>query len=186
MFSFQVSSLWFLAFAYVFIAKNVYSIVEALRSGSTLKAWWYLQRMWLIRRITSYFFAFFDTIKRQLGLSETEFALTDKVITDDVSKRYEQEIMEFGSASIMYTVLATSALLNFLSLVWGTKRVVMDRHSKALDQLISQVILSGILVLINLPVYQALFIRSDKGHIPSSVMFKSFFLLALACLMPIY
>lgn len=182
----KVSTLWFLAFAYVFVAKNAYSIVECVMCGGTLKAWWNLQRMWLIRRITSYFFAFFDTIKRQLGLSETHFALTDKVITEDVSKRYEQEILEFGSSSIMYTVMATTALLNLLSLVWGTKRVVMDLELKALDQLISQVILSGIIVLINIPVYEALFLRSDKGHIPSSVMYKSVFLLTLACLMPTY
>ncbi|CAN6559037.1 unnamed protein product [Malus baccata var. baccata] len=182
----KVSSPWFLAFTYVFVAKNVYSIIEALHCGSSLKAWWNLQRMWLFRRITSYFFAFFDTIKRQLGLAETDFALTDKVMTEDVTKRYEQEVMEFGSPSIMYTVLATSALLNLMSLVWGTKRVAMDIDSKASEQLISQVFLCGILVMINFPVYQALFFRSDKGHIPSSVVFKSVLLLTLACLMPIY
>ena len=182
----QVSSLWFLAFAYVFVAKNAYSIVEFVMCGGTLKAWWNLQRMWLIRRITSYFFAFFDTMKRQLGLSETHFALTDKVVTEDVLKRYEKEVMEFGSSSIMYTVMATTALLSLVSLVWGTKRVVADPELKALDQLISQVILCGILILINLPVYEALFFRSDKGHIPSSVMYKSVFMLTLACLMPIY
>ncbi|KAL6200636.1 hypothetical protein ACLB2K_030417 [Fragaria x ananassa] len=181
----KVSSLWFLAFAYVFVAKNAYSIVEFVMCGGKLKAWWNLQRMWLIRRITSYFFAFFDTIKRQLGLSETHFALTDKVVTEDVLNRYEQEVLEFGSSSIMYTVLTTTALLSLVSLVWGTKRVVMDLELKALDQFISQVILCGILVLINVPVYEALFFRCDKGHIPSSVMYKSIFVLSLACLMPI-
>ncbi|XP_062016037.1 cellulose synthase-like protein E6 [Rosa rugosa] len=35
----KVSSLWFLAFAYVFVAKNAYSIVEFVMCGGTLKAW---------------------------------------------------------------------------------------------------------------------------------------------------
>uniref|UniRef100_A0A2N9HRR9 Glycosyltransferase 2-like domain-containing protein n=1 Tax=Fagus sylvatica TaxID=28930 RepID=A0A2N9HRR9_FAGSY len=69
--------------------RNACSIAEALSCGCTLKAWWNWQRMWVIRGTTAYFFGFIDTISRQLGLSETTFAVTAKVVTEDVLKRYK-------------------------------------------------------------------------------------------------
>jgi hypothetical protein len=86
---FQVKSIWFLPFAYIFVARNACSIAEALSCGDTLKAWWNWQRMWVIRGTTAYFFGFIDTISRQLGLSKTIFAVTAKVVTEDVLKRYK-------------------------------------------------------------------------------------------------
>ena len=182
---FQVKSIWFLPFAYVFVARNVGNIVEALSCGNTLKAWWNWQRMWVIQRTTSFFFGFIDTISRKLGLSETTFALTTKVGAEDVLKRYRQEVIEFGSPTIMLTIIATLALLNLFSLIGEIRKIVLDFEFKVLDQLIMQVILNLLLVLINIPVYQGLFIRNDKGHIPSLVLFKSIVLASLACLIPI-
>ncbi|GMN68342.1 hypothetical protein TIFTF001_037397 [Ficus carica] len=180
----EMSSPWFVPFAYVFVAKNVFSVFEAMSCGSTLKAWWNLQRMWLFQRTTSYFIALLDIFKRKLGLNETTFILTDKVVKEDASKRYKQEIMEFGSSNIMFTILATLALLNLFTFVGGIMKTLMN--FKALEQLILQIVLCGIIVLINLPVYQALFIRNDNGCIPSSVMFKSVVLASVLCLLPIY
>ncbi|KAF3973686.1 hypothetical protein CMV_002921 [Castanea mollissima] len=180
----QVESIWFWPFAYVFVARNACSIVEALSCGDTLKAWWNGQRIWLIRRTTSYFFGFIDTISRQLGLSETTFAITTKVVTEDVLKRYEEEVIEFGSSTIMVTIIAVLALLHIFSLIGGINKIFLDLEFIKLDQLILQVVLSLLLVMINIPVYQALFIRNDEGHIPSSVLFKSVVLVSLACLIP--
>jgi len=139
----------------------------------------------VIRRTTSYFFALIDTISRQLGLSETTFVITDKVVTEDVSRRYEQEVIEFGSSSIMSTIVATLAMLNLFTLCGGITEIVMELDQfKALDRLILQVILDVLLVMVNIPVYKALFIRHDKGRIPSSLTFKSIVLASLACSMP--
>ena len=183
--SFQVESIWFWPFAYVFVARNACSIAETLNCGDTLKAWWNGQRIWLIRRTTSYFFGFIDTISRQLGLSETTFAITTKVVKEDVLKRYEEEVIEFGSSTIMVTIIAALALLHIFCLIGGIKKIFLDLEFIKLDQLILQVILSLLLVMINIPVYQALFIRNDEGRIPSSILFKSVVLVSLAGLIPI-
>ena len=137
--------------------------------------------MWVIQRTTAYFFAFINTIIRQLGLSETTFVITRKVVIEDVSKRYEQEIIEFGSSTITFTIIATLAMLNFFSLIGGIKKIVLDLEFKVLDQLS----LNLLLVMLDIPVYRALFIRNVKGCIPSSIVFKSIVLVSLACLMPI-
>ena len=183
--SFQVESIWFWPFAYVFVARNACSIAETLNCGDTLKAWWNGQRIWLIRRTTSYFFGFIDTISRQLGLSETTFAITTKVVKEDVLKRYEEEVIEFGSSTIMVTIIAALALLHIFCLIGGIKKIFLDLEFIKLDQLILQVILSLLLVMINIPVYQALFICNDEGRIPSSILFKSVVLVSLAGLIPI-
>jgi hypothetical protein len=40
----------------------MYSLYEALSCGDTLKGWWNEQRMWMVRRITSYLYGFIDTV----------------------------------------------------------------------------------------------------------------------------
>ncbi|XP_059666573.1 cellulose synthase-like protein E6 [Cornus florida] len=183
----KVSSLWFLPFAYVFVARNACSIFEAIICGDTLQAWWNAQRMLVFRRTTSFFFAFMDNILRQLGCHQTAFAITAKVIDDDVLKRYEQDIFEFGSSSVMTTIIATLAMLNLFGLAEGMKRFVWDMEfTSALEGLIPNVVLCWLIVVVNLPVYKALFLRSDKGSMPSSVMFKSLAIASLACLVPVY
>lgn len=178
---FQVTSLWFLPFAYVYAARNGYGLAEGLSSGETVKSWWNLQRIWMIRRTTAYFFAFFDTVSRQLGFSETAFTLTAKVVDKDVEKRYQQEIMEFGSSSVMFTITSTLALLNLLSFIWGATKLLAFA-----PEFLPQVSLSGVIVMVNMPVYEALFIRKDSGSLPSSVLIRSVLALSVVCVMPAF
>ena len=175
-----------LPFAYVFIAKHAYSLGEFLWFDGTIQGWWNDQRIWMFRRTTAYFFAFLDTTLRILGFAETTFAVTAKVCDEDVSQRYEQEVMEFGSPSPMLTILATLAMVNLFSFAAFVKRVIVDIRIKALESLALQFILCGLLVFINLPVYQGLFFRKDKGAMPASLTYKSVFLALLACSIAMY
>ncbi|PRQ35150.1 putative cellulose synthase (UDP-forming) [Rosa chinensis] len=180
----QISSRWIIPFAYVIIAKNIESFVEYLWCGGTSLGWWNDQRMWLYERTTSYLFAFIDTIVHYLGYTDSAFVITAKVADEDVSERYEKEIMEFGGSSPMFTVLATLALLNLYCFAWflkaattGTKGVAEVYETMSL-----QILLCVVLIVINLPLYEALYLRKDKGKLPSSVAFKSMAFAGFACI----
>nr|DAD38760.1 TPA_asm: hypothetical protein HUJ06_013082 [Nelumbo nucifera] len=183
----SISSPWFIPLAYLVIAKYTYSIGEFLFCGGTLQGWWNDQRMWMSRRTSSYLFALIDLILQALGFSKSAFLITAKVTDTDVSQRYEKEIMEFGIPSPLFLILATLALLNLFSLVMMSfKSVVMNTKAGDLEALSMQMLLCGTVVALNLPVYQALFLRKDKGHIPSPITFKSVVLSLSACIMSSY
>ncbi|KAF8023285.1 hypothetical protein BT93_F0701 [Corymbia citriodora subsp. variegata] len=177
----KVSSLWGLPFMYVVTATMLYSAGEFMWTcRSTLRGWWNDQRMGLYRRTTSHLFGFLDNILGLLGVAKSTFVITEKVSGNDVSKRYEQELMEFGTPSPMFTVLTTIALINVSCLVGTMLRLVM--HGQAVDQLAMQIGWCGSLIYINLPLYNGLFFREDEGRMPASVMYRSaiFALLAFA------
>ncbi|XWS64860.1 hypothetical protein CRYUN_Cryun05aG0040400 [Craigia yunnanensis] len=183
----KISNPWVLPFAYVVFAHRAYSLGEFLWSGGTFQGWCNHQRMWMFNRTTSYLFSFFDIILKLLGYSQATFVITEKIADDDVSKRYEQDLIEFGATSPMFDILATLAMLNLFSSVGAIKKVILDAdHSKVLDVFGLQILLCLLLVTINLPVYQALFFRKDNGRMPSSVTSKSIIFALLACTLTMY
>ncbi|KAG7988537.1 hypothetical protein I3843_03G191500 [Carya illinoinensis] len=182
----KISSAWVLPFAFVIIVHRAYSLGEFVCCGGTLQGWWNEQRMWLFKRISSYVFAFIDNILKLMGFTDSAFAITAKVAETDVSQRHEQELMEFGASSPMFTIIATLALLNAFCFVGGMKRVVMDMQIWFSNPFTLQILLCALLVIINLPVYQGLFLRKDKGRMPTSVTKWSLMFAALACALACY
>ncbi|XP_041025126.1 cellulose synthase-like protein E6 isoform X2 [Juglans microcarpa x Juglans regia] len=183
----KLLSAWMLPFAFVIIFHRAYSLGEFLWFGGTVQGWWNDQRMWLFRRISSYIFGFLDYILKLVGFSKSAFVVTEKVADDDVSERYEQELMEFGASSPMFTIIATLALVNVFCLVGGMKKVIrMDVQSLVSEPFTLQILLCALLVLINLPVYQGLFLRKDKGRMPTSVTQQSVMFALLACALAMY
>ncbi|PSS24753.1 Cellulose synthase-like protein [Actinidia chinensis var. chinensis] len=182
----KLSSPWVLPFVYVILAKYGYSLGEFLCCGGTFQEWWNDQRMWVFKRTTSYLFAFTNTILKLLGFAKAGFALTAKVADEDVSLRYEQEIMEFGAPSPMLNILATISLANLFSFVGALKMVIMDSQFIVLDLLALQILLCGLVVLINLPVYEGLFFRKDKGRMPTSIVYKSVIIAVVAHILALH
>ncbi|XP_004296328.1 PREDICTED: cellulose synthase-like protein E1-like [Fragaria vesca subsp. vesca] len=176
----QISSRWIIPFAYVIIAKHIGSFVEYRWCGGTSLGWWNDQRIWLYQRTSSYLFAFIDTIVHYLGYRNSAFVITAKVADEDVSERYEKEIMEFGSSSPMFTVLATLALLNLYCFAWVVKAAItgMNGFADVYETMCLQILLCVVFIAINLPLYEAdrrkkaLYLRKDKGKLPSSVALK--------------
>ncbi|XP_017979632.1 PREDICTED: cellulose synthase-like protein E1 [Theobroma cacao] len=171
----QLSTPWFIPFAYVIFSTYTYSLAEFLWSGGTVLGWWNDQRIWLYKRTSSYLFAFTDTIANSLGYSaDSGFVITAKVSEHDVHNRYLKEIMEFGASSPMFTVLATSGLVNLLCLAGLLKKLfIAEDISNLYQMMVLQILLCSLLVLINWPLYQGLFLRKDNGKIPSSLAIKS-------------
>ncbi|CAM0951857.1 unnamed protein product [Alopecurus aequalis] len=177
----EITSPWITPFICVFSVKNMYSLYEALSCGETLKGWWNGQRMWLVKRITSYLYGVIDTLCKLLGLSQMTFAVSSKVSDEDVSKRYELEIMEFGSPTPEYVIIATISLLNLVCLVGGLHHIMKGGW----NVLSPQIILCSMLVIINIPFYEAIFLRKDKGRIPFLVTLASIGFVVLAILVEI-
>ena len=130
--------------------------------------------MWVFKRTTSYFFGFSDTILKQLGFSKSSFAVASKVADEEESKKFEEEVMEFGAPSPMFTILATLALLSLFTVVEGIMKVIMDMQAQVIDSLLLQILPCGVLVFMNLPIYQGLFFfRKDAIRMPYSVTYQS-------------
>ncbi|PRQ35155.1 putative cellulose synthase (UDP-forming) [Rosa chinensis] len=173
----RVSSPWIIPFAYVIIAKYTGSFLEFLWAGGSALGWWNDQRMWLYKRSSSYIFSFIDTILYLLGYSDSAFVITAKTSDEDESQRYEKEIMEFGASSPLFSVLASLAVLNLYCFAGFVKEAISlgskGGIAEVYDTMALQILLCGILILINLPLYQALYLRKDKGKLPGSIALKS-------------
>ncbi|CAM8937303.1 unnamed protein product [Rhodiola kirilowii] len=155
----KASRLWFVPYAYFFLAKYTYSLGEALRCGYTKKRWWNLQRMWLIRMTTSYLYAFLDTVMKQLGFSETSFTITSKTMDKSDMIKYEREIIDFGHSSFTL-IIFTLAMLNLVALVTGAiTLLITSDSSESTMKFVAQMILCGVLVMLYLPVYKAVAIE---------------------------
>ena len=85
-------------------------------------------------------------------------------------------------------ILATLALPNTFCIVGGMKRVITDVQTSVSESFtLLQILLCGLLVLINLPVYQGLFLRRDNGSLPaSSLAYSSIMFALLGCAIALY
>ncbi|KAL4185747.1 hypothetical protein AMTRI_Chr10g232260 [Amborella trichopoda] len=181
----KVTSPWCMPYAFVAFSAYGYSLYEMLWSKGTVKCWINDERMWMIKRVSSFLFGFMDNIFRLVGLGKSGFEISNKASDEDAMRRYEQEIMEFGVASPMFVIVATLPLFNLIAFALGLKRVI-TQGSSALDSLMAQLILSGFIVSICFPILEALFIRRDKGRFPASVSCISIVSAMLITCIPIF
>lgn len=181
----EITSPWFVPFAYVAVAAYSCSLVESLQCGDTAVEWWNAQRMWLFRRITSYLLAAIDTIRRMLGVTESGFTLTTKVTDPQALERYKKGMMEFGSFSAMFAIITTVALLNLACMMLGVAKVLLRKGAvMSLGAMFVQAVLCALIVAINFPVYEAMFARKDSGRLPASVGVVSLCIVLPFCILP--
>lgn len=180
----KASDPWFKMFAFLGIASHAYSLAELIRAKGTFKMWWNETRMWLMKGVTSYFMGLIAVVLKQLGFSEPGFEITSKVSDEEVIKRYKQEVMEFGLASPMFVPPSTLSLLNLFCFLKSTTMIAKDGLS-GFDGMALQIILSGYITIISLPLYEAMFLRRDKGRMPTSLtVYSTLLALALFYLLP--
>nr|GFA68775.1 cellulose synthase-like protein G3 [Tanacetum cinerariifolium] len=86
-------------------------------------------------------------------------------------------MMEFGVESPFFYPLSMAALINLGAFIYG---IVHFLTYGGLQDLFVQFFLSAFGVVNSWPIYEAMFIRSDRGKMPSKITSRS---IALACIL---
>ncbi|CAA7024602.1 unnamed protein product [Microthlaspi erraticum] len=163
----KASSPWFWLYMFLFFGAYAQDLLDFVLEGGSYRRWWNDQRMWLIRGLTSYLFSFIDFTLKILNLSTLGFNITSKTNDDEEqSKRYEQEIFDFGSSSSMFLPMTTVAIVNLVALVWGLYDLLVWR-----ERLVLELMLASFAVVNCLPIYEAILLRTDGGKLPKNVCF---------------
>ncbi|KAF3329744.1 cellulose synthase-like protein E6 isoform X3 [Carex littledalei] len=97
-------------------------------------------------------------------VTKMEFTLTTKVSGEDSLKRYEQEIIEFDASPLTMAIIVFVALLNLACLIGATSYAVMEGSAGVLEGYFLQILLSGLVVAVNVAIYEGLLLRKDKGN----------------------
>lgn len=168
----KMGSLWFYPFAYIAAVAVGYGFWESMNCGMTVRQWWNEQRMWLYKRTTSYLFGFVETLIQKLGFRSPTFVVTAKIADDGVAERFQRDEMEFGASSppsLDFIILASIAMINLFCLVATLWRMAKREQFLVFGDFFFQILICGLLVAINGPVYGAMFFRNDAGRMPASV-----------------
>jgi len=171
---------WFILFAWLAVSAYGYSLIEFIWIGGSLKSWWNEQRMWMIKGVSAYFFALIEVAGKMIGVLEVGFEVTSKVVDSEAAKRYEAEIFEFGVESALFVPPATLALISFISLVAGLARILREGYP-AFESMVLQLLLCSFIVINSFPILEAMFMRKDKGRMPTSITIVSILLAVTAC-----
>ncbi|TXG50718.1 hypothetical protein EZV62_023242 [Acer yangbiense] len=170
----KVSEPLFFLYAFLFLGAYGQEFLDFVLEGETFGKWWNDQRIWMIKGLSSYLFGFTEYLLNSLGISALGFNVTSKVVDDELSKRYDQEIFEFGAPSPMFVPITMAAILNFFSFSWGFLQII--RGIGDLQGLFLQMLLSGFVMVNCWPIYEAIVLRSDKGKLPAKVTVIATFL----------
>uniref|UniRef100_A0A0D6QSW0 Glycosyltransferase 2-like domain-containing protein n=1 Tax=Araucaria cunninghamii TaxID=56994 RepID=A0A0D6QSW0_ARACU len=176
----EISSPWFLLFVFLSVTAHTRNAIELVWIGYSFKGWWNEQRMWMIKGVSSYLFGLIQVICKLTGISKVGFELTDKVYDRQAGKRYEEENFEFGVASTLFVPPATVALINLISLLGGITQVIRQGY-ECFESMFVQLVLSSFIVINSYPIYEGMFVRKDKGRMPTTITLFSVVAAMVAC-----
>ncbi|GMJ00455.1 cellulose synthase like G3, ARABIDOPSIS THALIANA CELLULOSE SYNTHASE-LIKE G3 [Hibiscus trionum] len=159
----KVSEPWFLLYMFLFLGAYGQDLLEFVIDGGTIQRWWSDQRMWMMRGLSCYLFGLTEFFLNSIGIPTEGFNVTSKVTDDEQSKRYEQGLFEFRVASPLFVTLATAALINLSSFILG---IINFLNGNNREGLLMQLVLTGLIVMNCVPIYQAMVLRSNKGKMP--------------------
>ncbi|XP_057842154.2 cellulose synthase-like protein E6 isoform X1 [Cryptomeria japonica] len=160
---------WILLFVFLSVCAYSYSAIEFIYvGGGSLKRWWNEQRMWMIKGVSSYLFGLIQVLCKLMGISKVGFEVTSKVSDSEAEKRYEAEIFEFGVASTLFIPPSTLAMINLIALIGGIVQSTMAGY-EVTESMFVQLMLSGFLVINSFPILEGMWVRKDKGRMPTSI-----------------
>ncbi|PWA91287.1 cellulose synthase-like protein G3 [Artemisia annua] len=173
----KVSDRWFLFYVFSFIGAYLQEFIEFKHMGGTTRGWFNHQRMWIIRCLSSFTFGILEYTLTKLHISSSTFSVTSKVVDEEARQRYDQGMMEFGVESPFFYLISMAALVNLGAFIYG---IVHFLTYGGLEDLFVQFFLSAFGVVNSWPIYDAMFIRSDRGKMPAKITSRS---IALACIL---
>eukprot|EP01018_Ginkgo_biloba_P031578 Gb_05207 [translate_table: standard] len=143
----KVSDPWFLLFTSLTICAYEYDMVEFLCIGASVRSWWNEQRMWMLKRVTSYLVALMEVVVKLFGISDVGFEITNKVVLDsEAIKRYKAESFKFWVESPMFVSPSVLAVVNLICLLGGVGCILRQGY-RVLDSVFVQMLLSSFVVL---------------------------------------
>ncbi|KAL6986440.1 hypothetical protein U1Q18_019800 [Sarracenia purpurea var. burkii] len=170
---------WFFLYIFLFIGAYGHDCLDIMLAQGTIRRWWSDQRMWMIRGITCNLFGSIEFLSKHLGIAESRFNVTNKVVDDEQDKRYDQGIFEFGVESPLFVSLGMVAIINLAAFLSGLIRVA--RGQNLVGRFFVQIFIAGFVVLNCLPIYEAMVWRTDKGRLSTKTTIVSIFLAGILC-----
>lgn len=162
----KVTDQYFMLYIFLYLGANAKDLVDFLLEKGTFERWWNSQRMWMISGVSCFLFGCIEYILSSLGFAMAGFNVTSKVQDDELKKRYDKGVFEFGVDSPMFVTLTMAAIINLISFVFGIIGI-LTKGMLEMEGLILQILVSGLVVINCLPVYEAMVFRSDKGRMPT-------------------
>ncbi|KAL9262998.1 Cellulose synthase-like protein [Drosera capensis] len=160
-----VSSPLFLVIAFIFMLSTARNVYDGLSAGGCIVSWCNGERMWMTKSLTSHLYGSFDAIMKTLGVGQTSFTPTNKVIDEQQEKRYHMGIYDFQASNIYLIPVGSAVILNLASLLVGLARVITVG---SWNELFAQLFLSAYVVFMSYPMIEAMLLRKDSGRVPPS------------------
>ncbi|KAB1212587.1 Cellulose synthase-like protein G3 [Morella rubra] len=157
----RVLDQWFLLYAFLFFGAYMQDFLDFFLAGGSVQNWWNDQRIWMVKGLSCLLFGLVEYLLKSLGISTQGFNLTSKVVDDEQRRRSGQGVFEFGVASPLFVPLTAAAIMNLVSFFWGVTEICMGRNWEGL---FGQMFIAGFVTVNCWPVYDAMFLRSDKGR----------------------
>ncbi|KAM7485222.1 hypothetical protein LguiA_001231 [Lonicera macranthoides] len=165
----EVSSSFFMVFSFIFLSSQFKHVEEVLSTGGSMKTWENEQRMWMMRTV-SQFYGSVDAIMETIGMRDSSFLPTNKVVDDKQVKRYQADIYDFQVPTMILAPLCTLLIINTASFTVGVTKIVLEG---SLNEMFVQVFMSFFVVATNYPMVEGMVLRKDNARIPASVTLLS-------------
>ncbi|XP_057959552.1 cellulose synthase-like protein G3 [Malania oleifera] len=166
----KVSSSWSILFLFICLSSLLEHLAEVYFTGGSICVWWNEVRNWMIKSATSNFFGSLDVMLKMVGLRQSSFLPTNKVVNEEQVKQYQRDIFDFQTSTMLLAPLVTLVILNMVAFFVGVARMII---AGSWDELLGQVLLSFFILLVLYPVIEGMVLRKDNGRIPPDVTFLS-------------
>ncbi|KAK4343989.1 hypothetical protein RND71_037083 [Anisodus tanguticus] len=170
---------WFFLYVFLFFGAYVHDFVQFILFKGTIKRYWNDQRMWYVKALSPFLFSSIECLTKKLGITTKGFNVTSKIAGQDERKMYDQSVFTFEIPSPMFVPLAMVSIINMIAFLRGIIAIILRMES--LDEFFIQLFVAGFAVLNCLPIYEAMFLRSDHGRMPKRIVISSAVLAGVLC-----